>query len=421
MISPLTPPIIFRKTTNMLDIDFVRSQFPAFADPSLQGWSFFENAGGSYACGAVDYYTKTKVQPYAPYAAAQRAGEQMDESYVRLAQYLNVAVDAVHFGPSTSQNTYVLAQAFRAGWREDDEVIVTNQDHEANSGVWRRLVDTGIKVRQWNVDPDTGQLNIDDLATLINERTKLLAFPHCSNIVAHINSVREICTLARAAGVVTVVDGVSYAGHGFADLTELGCDVYLFSLYKTYGPHQGLMVVQEPVRSQLANQGHFFNNDEVRKRLVPAGPDHAQIAAAAGIADYFDALVAHHHDGKNPTAATRQTLVHRWMREHEKQLLQPLLDYFSGLNRVRVLGPVDAEVRAPTLALDIGTDVAAFAKKLAAHKVMCSSGHFYAHRLVEALGINTASGVLRLSFVHYTSQQDVDQLMTAFDTVLNQT
>ena len=118
-----------------LDLNFVRAQFPAFSEPHLQGWAFFENAGGSYACKQViekleRYYRETKLQPYGVYPASARAGEAMDESYRRLAGYLNVGEDEVHFGPSTSQNTYVLAHAFRGMWAEGDEVIVTNQDHE---------------------------------------------------------------------------------------------------------------------------------------------------------------------------------------------------------------------------------------------------------------------------------------------------
>lgn len=409
----------------MIDIDFVRAQFPAFSDPSLDGWGFFENAGGSFAAGSVierltNYYQKNKVQPYAPYPASTSAGEQMDESYVRLAEYLNVDAGDLHFGPSTSQNTYVLAQAFRHDWQEGDEIIVTNQDHEANIGAWRRLSDSGIVVREWKVNEHTGELSIDDLPPLINDRTKLLAFTHCSNIVAHINPVRDICQIAKDADVVTVVDGVSYAGHGFPDVNELGCDVYLFSLYKTFGPHQGLMVVKEPVRSELANQGHFFNNGESRKRIVPAGPDHAQVAAAAGIADYFDAVFDHHVSKKEVTPTNRRAFVHHLLRAHEKNLLQPLLDYCSELDGVRLIGPSDAEQRAPTVALDVGKNSHEWVKKLSDAKVMCSAGHFYAQRLVNAINLPIDSGVLRLSFLHYTSTEEVQHLIRSLDSVAAQ-
>ncbi|MCP5117923.1 MAG: aminotransferase class V-fold PLP-dependent enzyme, partial [bacterium] len=122
-----------------LDTAFVRSHFPAFDLPEVKGWRFFENAGGSYACrqtidALTNYYTATKVQPYGRYPASVAAGEQMDRSHDRWASALGVAVDEVHFGPSTSMNTYVLARAFADTLGPGDEVIVTNQDHEANTG-----------------------------------------------------------------------------------------------------------------------------------------------------------------------------------------------------------------------------------------------------------------------------------------------
>ncbi|MEZ5613322.1 MAG: aminotransferase class V-fold PLP-dependent enzyme [Rhodocyclaceae bacterium] len=232
-----------------LDLEFVRSCFPAFSEPTLASTAFFENAGGSYACEAVirrldTYYRRLKVQPYGAYPASREAGEWMDESYRRLAPYLGVPEDWLHFGPSTSQNTYVLAQAFRRLLSPGDEIVVTNQDHEANSGVWRRLAADGVVVREWQVDRRSGHLDPADLARLLGPRTRLVCFPHCSNIVAEINPVAEIVAMVHAHGARCVVDAVSYAGHGLPDVGALGADAYLFSLYKTFGPHQGLMVIR---------------------------------------------------------------------------------------------------------------------------------------------------------------------------------
>ena len=119
----------------VLDIDFVRSNFPAFSEPSLEGWGFFESAGGSYACAQTinwlqRYYTQTKVQPYFDFPSSESAGEQMDSAKRRLAAWLNVETAEVHFGPSTSQNTYVLAQALRR-----DEA----HEHRSVVGVSRRI------------------------------------------------------------------------------------------------------------------------------------------------------------------------------------------------------------------------------------------------------------------------------------------
>ena len=408
-----------------LDSAFVRAQFPAFQVPSLQGQAFFENAGGSYPCGQVvarltRFYTERKVQPYAPYAASELGGAEMDEARSRLSALMGVAGDELSFGPSTSANTYVLAQAFRAWMKPGQAIIVTNQDHEANSGVWRRLADDGIEVREWQIDPDTGRLDLADLASILDENVKLVCFPHCSNVVADINPVAQIVTMAHAVGAVCCVDGVSYAPHGLPDVGALGADIYLFSAYKTYGPHHGIMVIRRELGMKLPYQGHFFNADTLYKRFTPAGPDHAQVAACAGMADYIEALYAHHFAGaaQNASAVQRGAAVHDLMRSEEEALLQPLLDYLAARNDLRLLGSRRAADRAPTVAIALDRAAEPVAQALASHGVMAGGGDFYAVRPLRAMGIDLDRGVLRMSFVHYTTKSEVDQLIRALDQVL---
>jgi selenocysteine lyase/cysteine desulfurase len=331
---------------------------------------------------------------------------------------LNVDEDEVHFGPSTSQNTYVLAQAFRPLWKAGDEIIVTNQDHEANSGAWRRLAEFGIVVKEWRIDAETGELNPADLDELLSENTKLLTFPHCSNVVGHINPVTEIAAKAHAVGAIVVVDGVAGAPHGFPDMQTFGADIYLFSLYKTFGPHLGLMVVRKHVLEQVVNQGHYFNAQYPHKKLTPAGPDHAQVAAAAGVIHYFDALYDHHF-GDDAAPAERNHRLHKLLREGEQKLVQPLLDWLSKRNDVKLIGPADAAVHAPTIAILPKNKPANFiARELAEHKIMANSGDFYATRVLDGMNIPLNPGVLRMSFVHYTSENEVAQLIEALDAVL---
>lgn len=407
--------------TTDLNINWVRSQFPAFSEPSLKGQAFFENAGGSYTCQQVinrlsRYYTQRKVQPYAPYEASTLAGAEMDEARERLAVMMGVDTDELSFGPSTTQNTYVLANAFRQHLNPGHAIIVTNQDHEANTGPWRRLAEEGIEIREWQIDPDTGHLDPAKLDDLLDEKVKLVCFPHCSNVVGEINDVKAICAKARANGSFTCVDGVSYAPHGFVNVDELGADIYLFSAYKTYGPHQGIMVIRRALGEILPNQAHYFNADSLYKRFTPAGPDHAQVAASAGMADYMEALAVQH--GVSEGGAIAAHAAHDLMRAHEVKLLQPLLDYAKAKNSVRLLGPDQAAGRAPTVALASQIPGEELARKLAPLGMMAGGGNFYAVRALKAQGVDPGHGVLRLSFTHYTTQQEVTGLIKALDQVL---
>lgn len=405
-----------------LDIEFVRSQFPAFNAPSLQGQAFFDAAGGSYMCGEVidhlnRFYRESKVQPGGAHPVSRVGNELMELSHVRLAEYLGVVREEVHLGPSTSQNTVVLAHALLNTLAPGDEVIVTNQDHEANNGVWRRLEKFGVVIKEWQVDPVDGSLDPKTLDSLLSSRTKVVCFTHCSNIIGQINKVGEICEKVHAAAAIAIVDGVSYTSHGLPDVAALGADIYLFSLYKTFGPHQGVMVIRRPVMQLLGNQGHFFNNDSVLKWFVPGGPDHAQVAAARGVPEYFDRLHAHHF-GEGSTA-NRPAEVRALLRSAEMEFLPRVLDFCHTDKRVRLLGPVSAADRAATISVHTKTaapkDISA---RLAERGIIAGAGHFYAARVLSAMGLDPATGVLRLSFVHYNNEQEINQLLDALDQVL---
>lgn len=406
-----------------LDLNFVRAQFPAFSEPTLQGWAFFENAGGSYPCKQfinrlTSFYMKNKVQPYYPYPASTLAGQLMDESYEKMAGYLNVDPSEIHFGPSTTQNVYVLANAMRPMWEEGDEVIVSCQDHEANAGAWRRLGKKGITIIEWHVDPHTGILNTDTLRTLFSKRTKMVAFPHCSNVIGHINPVKEISKMAHAHGALCVVDGVGYAPHGFPDIKKMGPDIYLFSTYKTFGPHLGLMYVQKDLILKMENQSHFFKEGITRSMLTPAGPDHAQIASASGVIDYFDVLYKHHFK-EDATPAEKNKAVNSLIHAHENALLERLLQFLRSRDDVQIVGTEHAEGRLPIVSIiPKEKNIKKVYASLIKHKLMLGIGDFYAVRPLMDMKIPTDPGVLRISFVHYTSNEEIDQLLEGLKAAL---
>ena len=405
-----------------LDVDFVRKQFPSFQFREVAGNGFFENAGGSFMSKQVidrlnRYHNQRRVQPYWVFSSSKLAGDEMDESRSRLAALLNIPVNSLHFGASTSQNTYVLANAFRDLKSDRKVIIVTNQDHEANTGVWRRLKNYGYLIKEWKVRKSTGSLYIDDLKKILDEDVLLVTFPHCSNIIGEINPVNEICNLSKKNGAYTCVDGVSYVPHSFPNIKKLGCDIYMFSSYKTYGPHLGIMYVNENLNRLLPSQGHYFNSEDPTKTLTPAGPDHAQIAAAAGMADYIDALYAHHYNEKTEPS-NRAELVHDLKRNYEKELLKPLLDFLSNRNDLRLLGPRDQNLKVPTIAVDVGSKARKYAKALGHEGIMVGAGDFYAVRTLKTLGIDPNNGVLRLSFVHYTNKEEVNKLLSSLEKIL---
>jgi selenocysteine lyase/cysteine desulfurase len=175
-------------------------------------------------------------------------------------------------------------------------------------------------------------------------------------------------------------------------------------------------VTRRSLLERLGNEGHYFNVSQPSKRLVPAGPDHAQIAAARGIVEYFDALDKH-HGGKESAGSPRR--VRELLRVAEMPLLSALLGYLKDRKGLRVLGPTNAEERAATVAFAPDSiDPSVVIQRLAERGFMAGNGNFYAVRVLEAMGIDPRRGAVRLSFVHYNSMQEITRLIDALDPIL---
>jgi cysteine desulfurase family protein (TIGR01976 family) len=403
-----------------LNLDFVRSQYPVFQNPETAQWAFFDNAGGSYVPHQVierlnHFFKYTKVQPFGLYAPSAAAGEAMEAAYRCLAELLNTDPDQLTLGPSTSMNFYVLAQAIRPGLKAGDEIIVTNQDHEANIGCWQRLSEFGVVIREWQIDPQTGELDIEDLKNLIGSRTRLVCFTLCSNIVGTINDVSAINAIVHDAGALAVADGVCVAPHGLTDVNDLGADFYLFSTYKTFGTHIGVMWGRREALAELKCQSHYFNADKPHYRLNPAGPQHAQIAALAGLGEYYDALYEKHFTDSGLSRHERGVKVFDLFCEHEMRLANQLLDTLRELPGVRIIGQQHAAAgrRAATIAfVPAKKKPSEVVKGLAEKFIAVRNGHFFALRCIEALGLeDPQEGVIRISLVHYNTEEEVSRLV----------
>jgi cysteine desulfurase family protein (TIGR01976 family) len=406
--------------TMKLDVAFVRSQFPAFDSPPARDWAFLENAGGSYVCRQVvdrlhAFMTAYKAQPYGPSWMATRAGEAMDAGYEAIAGILNTRREHLTLGPSTTANLYVLAHALRPGLAPGDEVVVTNQDHEANVGCWRRLEEFGVVVREWRVDA-AGALHLDDLEKLVGPRTRVVCFSLSSNIVAIQNPVADIVAIAKRHGALVVGDAVSFAPHWIPDVGATGLDFFLFSTYKTFATHLGVMWGSEEGLARTKAQGHYFNEAKPNYRLNPTGPLHAEIAALAGLGEYVDALYGHHFAAIEPSLHRRTEAVFGLVKAHEIDLTRRLVEAVAEIPGLHVVGPGTESMATRSSVVAIRSDriaPAELARRLAGREIAVGAGHFYAARLLDALGIDLDRGVLRVSMVHYNTGEEIDRLAGA--------
>jgi cysteine desulfurase family protein (TIGR01976 family) len=400
-----------------LDLDFVRKQYPA----SRWNNPFFENAGGAFVPQSVirritDYMTDAQVQTGYSFAESVDATERVSRSQTLMAELIGAEKEEVILGPSTSMNVYVLAQALRPLFKPGDEIIVSTLNHESNSGPWRRLAEFGVRIIEWPANSDTGAIRIDDLDSLLSDKTRLVAFPQVSNITGDINDVGSITDKAHAAGAMVCVDGVAFAPHRTVDVKAWDVDFYLFSFYKVFGPHLGLLYCRGDRLLAAKGQYHyFFPEHDLDHKLNPAGPNHETIASLTGINDYLDAVYTHHFTNSNKSRFERTRLLFKLFAEHEEKLAQHFLEFINSETGIRLIGTTSADMdaRVPTFSLQIkGVPSGQVAQALAKEGIACGSGHFYAKRLLDSLNIWEPE-VLRCSMAHYTSLSDVDQLIGA--------
>ena len=408
-----------------LDIDYVRSQFPAFKDPLSKDWSFFENAGGSYVPKNVidkltEFMTSTKVQPYAEYPMSKIAGENMDRATHLFASMINAKKNEILIGGSTSINLYVLSNALKKFINVDDEIIVTNQDHEANISPWRRLKDHGANIIEWKFNLQTHELELSELDNLITPRTKILAVTHCSNIVGSVNNLKEICKLAHKNNIIVIGDGVSYAPHGFPNVKEIGVDFYTFSLYKTYGPHLALLYGKEEILKELPNQNHEFLNGQYPYTINPGGPNHEELASLVGIYEYFLNLYKHHYKNNNLTILEKINKINNLISNHEEILANPILEYIHLREDLNLIGKnkILNKNRAPTISFySKNKSSKNISNELINNKIATRNDNFYAWRCLKHLGIDTDDGVVRLSMTHYNNNEDTYKLLSALEKI----
>ena len=406
-----------------LDTDFIRSQFPAFNDPLSSKWSFFENAGGSYVPQKVinrlnEFMTSTKVQPYASFEMSKIAGENMDKATNYFAKMINADHDEIIIGSSTTMNMYVLSNSIKHLLKSGDEVIVTNQDHEANIGAWRKLNEIGAVIKEWKLNPQSGELEIEELEKLLSSKTKILAVTHCSNIVGSINNLKEITKIAHNYGAYVVGDGVSYAPHGLPNVKELDVDFYSFSLYKTYGPHLALLYGKKEIFEKLPNQNHEFLKNQIPYTLNPGGPNHEELASLVGIAEYFEDVYNHHFQEKKINLLNKIKKINSIITNHEEKIANKFLEFIESEKKIKLIGKkkIVNKNRAPTFSFTIeGMSSEKVSESLIKQKIALRNDNFYAWRCLKALGIDTEDGVVRVSMVHYNSIDDVDKLISAFE------
>lgn len=398
----------------MLDLSYVRSQFPALTS----GYVYLDNAGGSQTLRGVadrvrDYLLTSNVQHGASYAVSQLAVSRVTEAVAAMAGYMGAASpDEIVVGPSSTQLLHNLALAMAPSLQPGDEVIYSEAEHEANAGPWKRLAARGVVLKRWPLDRQTLRLEPRTLETLLTPRTKLVAFTHVSNLLGSIHDVPAITRLVHHHGAKVCVDGVAFAPHRMLDVTAWDVDYYVFSAYKVFSPHLGVLYGKRDLLAALPSINHDFITGNAYK-LQPGNLNFELTYGLLGLTEYIDAL------------GGRQRAFDA-IAAHEESLAARLLERLASLPRVTIHGEptADRAKRVATISFTVdGYQPESIVRAVDPHGIGIRHGNFYSRGVADAVAPAPSSdtgtlGVVRVSMAHYNTLEEIDRTADAIAAAL---
>ena len=414
-----------------LDIAWVRSQFPALAQ-TVNGHPavFLDGPGGTQVPQRVidaisDYLRRDNANTDGAYSTSRHTNAMLASARAAMADFLNCGADEIVFGPNMTTLTYAMSPAIGRDLGPGDEILVTRLDHDANVSPWLALEEKGVTVRWAEIHEEDCTLDMADLASKINEKTKLVAVGYASNAVGTINPVKAIVRLAHAAGALAYVDAVHYGPHGLIDVAALDCDFLVCSTYKFFGPHMGVLFGKREHLQRLRPYKVRPLTDAIPNRWEWGTLNHECIAGITACVDYIADLGRRVHPYlSEPRAATRRAAIvaafeaiHHYEHGLMERMISGLLR-IPGLKLYGITDPARFEERCPTLAVRMANQTAdqtplALATKLGDRGFFTWDGNYYALNLTERLDVEKSGGFLRIGLVHYNTVEEVDRLLGA--------
>jgi cysteine desulfurase family protein (TIGR01976 family) len=417
----------------IFDMDQLRSNFPALMETDAVGkpFVFFDGPGGTQVPQTVldamaDYFCRANANHGGLFVTSRRNDKIIEQARSAMADFLNAfSPREIVFGANMTTLTYNLSRAIGRRLKAGDEIVVTRLDHDANIAPWTALEENGIVLKHVRFQRADCSLDLEQLASLMTERTRLVAVGYASNAVGTINPIQEIAAMAHEKGAWIWVDAVHFAPHGPIDVQALDCDFLVCSAYKFFGPHVGVLYGK-----------HALLNELEAYRVRPADPDpphkfetgtlnHEGLAGVTAAVDYLADIGKQY--GQAP-GAKEPPGTYSGRRKLLKQAMQVIADYearlfaymlneaqkIPGLSIYGITDPAALAKRCPTLAFtQTGVSPQAIAAQLGDHGIFVWDGNYYAISVTETLGLEESGGMVRAGLVHYNTREEVDRFISA--------
>ncbi len=418
----MTTPGLHVSATPALDTAWVRSQFPSLKlQVNGHTAAFLDGPAGTQVPTQVihaiqSYLLTSNANTGGAFLTSRRTEEILANARAAMADLFHCEKDEVVFGQNMTTITYAISRAIARELKPGDEILLTTLDHDANYSPWKALEEKGVVIRQVDIHEADCTLDLDDLNSKLNEKTRLVAVGYASNSVGTINPVAEITRLAHAAGAMIYIDAVHYAPHGLIDVKALDCDFLVCSPYKFFGPHMGALYGKRQHLQSFRPYKVRPCSDQLPDRWESGTQIHELIAGIGAAVEYL-AELGRHCAASAKTRREALAAAYHSTVAHETEIIWRLISGLQSIPGARVYGITDprrSAERCSTLSLRIGNHhPTAIATFLGERGIFTWDGNYYALNLSERLGVESQGGMLRIGLVHYNTVEEVDRLLAA--------
>ncbi len=375
----------------------MRERFPGIGPD----WARFDGPAGTQmvdtAIDAMAEFLRSgdSANGHGLFAASTASTELVDDARATVGRLLGADAEGIVFGANMTTLTFAMTRVLAREWEPGDEIVGTRLDHDANVTPWQLAAnDRGARLVLAPFDIETGRLDPAAVIDRIGPRTKWVTITGASNALGTMPELAPVIAAAHAAGARVFVDGVHLVPHAEVNLRALGCDIFVTSPYKWYGPHSGVMWIAPDLRDALAPYKVRPASNAAPERFETGTVSFEAVAGIRAAAMFL--LEA----GITEIAAVEQAR------------FEPLLQGLQDFPYVTVHRPDDLAHRTPTVSWSVnGHEPDAVAGHLAHRRVAVWSGNYYAVETMTALGLPT--GAVRAGVSCYTSELDVTRLLDA--------
>lgn len=410
------------------DIDYFRNQFPAMRN-TVNGYPavYLDGPGGTQLPKRVmdemvDHMTMHNSNIHGVFRTTLENDAIIVNARKTFADFFNCEWNEVCFGENTTTNNFKIAMALARTWKEGDEIIITDIDHEGNRSPWRTLEDFGAVIKNVALKPDGIELDFDDFMSKLSDKTKLVAINWAANSCGTITDVKKYIDEAHKVGALTVVDAVQYAPHGIIDVKAIGADIVQTSPYKYYGPHCGAFYCKKEVGDSLKAARVMADDNTEMPFRMETGTMCMENASGAAEAVEFIADIGRRHaemfeEETADLTGRRKDIVCGMlaMDTYEAQLADKLRNGIKDIKGLKLYGPCAGTPQTATVSFTVeGMNSNDIAKKLADLGIFVWDGEFYAIATIwEVLKLQPYGGMVRIGMAPYILESDVDRTIAA--------